>query len=60
MCIKFLLGGRREEVTRKNYKDNIKMGLKKIGWKSVNLTDVGQNKDQWWAFVNTVMNLRVS
>jgi hypothetical protein len=25
---------------------------------SVDLTDVAQNRDRWWAVVNAVMNLR--
>jgi hypothetical protein len=39
--------------------DNIKMDLRKTGWDDVNLIDVPQDRDQWRALVNTVMNLRV-
>jgi hypothetical protein len=39
--------------------DNIKMDLKEIGWGDVDWTDLAQNKDQWRAGVNTVMNFRV-
>jgi hypothetical protein len=30
-----------------------------IGWGSMDWIDVSQNRDQWRALVNTVMNLRV-
>jgi hypothetical protein len=35
------------------------MGLREIGWGSIDWIDLAQNKDQWRALVNTVMNLRV-
>jgi hypothetical protein len=35
------------------------MGLKEIGWECVDWMRLAQEKDQWWAFVNTVMNVRV-
>jgi hypothetical protein len=34
----------------------IKMNLKKVGWNGVDWLHVAQDKDQWWALVNTVMN----
>jgi hypothetical protein len=36
----------------------LKRGLK-IGWDGVDWTDLAQEKDQWRALLNTVMNLRV-
>jgi hypothetical protein len=39
--------------------DNNKMDLREIGWGSVNWIDVAQDRDQWRALVNTVMNIRV-
>jgi hypothetical protein len=39
--------------------DNIKMDLRGIGWDGVDWIDLAQDRDQWRAFVNTVMNLRV-
>jgi hypothetical protein len=39
--------------------DDIKMDLREIGWDGMNWIDVAQDRDQWRALVNTVMNLRV-
>jgi hypothetical protein len=35
------------------------MGLREIGWHGMDWIDLVQDKDQWGALVNTVMNLRV-
>jgi hypothetical protein len=43
---------------RRMWEDNIWMNLKEIGWGGVNLIDLAQDRDQWKAIVNTVMNLR--
>jgi hypothetical protein len=40
-------------------KDDIKMNLKEFGWGGMYCIHLGQDRDQWWALVNTVMNLRV-
>jgi hypothetical protein len=39
--------------------DNIKMDLREIEWDGVDLIDMAQDRDQWRALVNTVLNLRV-
>jgi hypothetical protein len=39
--------------------DNIKMDLREIGWDGIDWIDLAQDRDQWKALVNTVMNLRV-
>jgi hypothetical protein len=44
---------------RRKWEDNIKMDLREIGWGGVNWIDLAQDRDQWRALVNTVMNLRV-
>jgi hypothetical protein len=36
--------------------DNIKMDNRKIGWDGVDWIDTTQDRDQWRAFVNTVLN----
>jgi hypothetical protein len=43
----------------RRWEDNIIMDLTEIGWGGMNWIDLSQNKDQWRAHVNTVMNLRV-
>jgi hypothetical protein len=40
--------------------DNIKTDLREIGWGDMDWIDMAQDRDQWWALVNTIMNLRVS
>jgi hypothetical protein len=35
------------------------MDLREIGWDDMDWTYVAQDRDQWWALVNTVMNFRV-
>jgi hypothetical protein len=39
--------------------DNIKMVLREIGRDGVDWIELAQDRDQWKALVNTVMNLRV-
>jgi hypothetical protein len=44
---------------RHRWKYNIRMDLREIGWKGVVWMHLTQDRDQWQALVNTVMNLRV-
>jgi hypothetical protein len=44
---------------RRRWVDNIKMDLREIGWGGVDWIDLAQDRDQWRALVNTVMNLLV-
>jgi hypothetical protein len=44
---------------RRRWEDNIKMDLREIGWDGMNWIDLAQDRDQWRALVNTVMNFRV-
>jgi hypothetical protein len=39
--------------------NDIKMDLTEIGWDGVDWIELAQDRDQWRALVNTVMNLRV-
>jgi hypothetical protein len=39
--------------------DNIKIDFGEISWDVMNWIDLAQNRDQWRALVNMVINLRV-
>jgi hypothetical protein len=41
------------------WEDNIKMDLREIGWGGMDWIYLAQDRDQWKALVNTLMNLRV-
>jgi hypothetical protein len=45
---------------RRRWVDNIKMDLREIRWNGMDWIDLAQDRDQWRALVNAVMNLRVS
>jgi len=47
------------ERPRPRWEYNIKMDLREIGIDVSNLTQLAQNRVQWWAFLNTMMNLWV-
>jgi hypothetical protein len=51
---KRLLGRRRHR-----WEDNIKMDLRERGWSGMDWIDMAQDREQWRALVNTVMNLHV-
>jgi hypothetical protein len=44
---------------RRRWDDDIKMDLREIGIDGTNWIRLAQDRFQWRAFVNTVMNLRV-
>jgi hypothetical protein len=44
---------------RRRWVDNIKMDLGETGWDGMDWIDLAQDRDQWKALVDTVMNLRV-
>jgi hypothetical protein len=44
---------------RRKWVDNIQMDLRKIRWDGGDWIDLAQNRDQWRALVNAVINLRV-
>jgi hypothetical protein len=52
-------GKRPPRIPRRRWVNNIKMDLREIGWDGMDWIDLAQNRDQWKALVNTVMNLRV-
>jgi hypothetical protein len=46
-------------LTDGSEEDNIKMELRGIGWGVMDWIGLAGDRDQWRAFVNTVMNLQV-
>jgi hypothetical protein len=44
---------------RRRWVGNIKMDLREIGWDGMDWIDLVQNRDQWRALVNTVINFQV-
>jgi hypothetical protein len=44
---------------RRRWVYNIKIDLREIGWGGMHWIDLVQDRNQWRALVNTVMNLRV-
>jgi hypothetical protein len=43
----------------RRWEDNIKMYLREIGWGGMYFIYLAQDRDQWRALVNTVMDFRV-
>jgi hypothetical protein len=41
---------------RRRWKDNNNMDLREIEWSGIDWIDMTQDRDQWRALVNTVMN----
>jgi hypothetical protein len=39
--------------------DNIKIDLREIDWDGMDRVDLAQDRDQWRAIVNTIMDLRI-
>jgi hypothetical protein len=46
-------------IPRCRWVDNIKIDLRERGWHGMDWINLAQDRDQWRALVNTVMNLRV-
>jgi hypothetical protein len=44
---------------RRRKKDNIRMDVRETGWEGEDWMHLAEDRDQWRAVVNTVMNLRV-
>jgi hypothetical protein len=44
---------------RRRWVNNIKMDLREIGWDDMDWIGLVQDRDQWRAVVDTVMNLRI-
>jgi hypothetical protein len=41
------------------WEDNVRIDLREIGWGGMDWIDLAQDRNQWRAVLNTVMNLRV-
>jgi hypothetical protein len=44
---------------RRRWVANIKMDLREVGWDGMDWIDLAQDRVQWRALVNMVMNLRI-
>jgi hypothetical protein len=44
---------------RRRWVNIVKIDLRETGWDGMDWIDLAQDRDQWRAFVNTVMNLQV-
>jgi hypothetical protein len=53
------VGKRPLQRPRRRWVVNIKIDLREIGWGSMGWIELAQDRDQWRALVNTVINLRI-
>jgi hypothetical protein len=54
-----LAGKPKGKKPRRRWEDNIRIDLREIGWGGMDGIDLAQDRYQWRAIVNTVLNLRV-
>jgi hypothetical protein len=59
ISVKMPEGKRPLAKLRRRCEDNIKMDVRERGLEVVDWIHMAQDRDWWWAAVNTVMNLRV-
>jgi hypothetical protein len=52
-------GKRPLERPKCRWVDNIKMGLREIGWVGIDWINLALDRDKWRALVNSKMNLQV-
>jgi hypothetical protein len=52
-------GKRQVGSPRRRWVDSIKIDIREIGWDGMDWIDLAQDREQWRALVNTVMNLWV-
>jgi hypothetical protein len=48
-----------EKLIRRRWLDNFKIDLREMRWDGMDWIDLAQDREQWRALVNTMMNLRV-
>jgi hypothetical protein len=53
-------GKRPQGRPRHRWVDNIKIYRREIEWVGMHWIGLAQDRNQWWALVNTVMNFRLS
>jgi hypothetical protein len=54
-------GGKRPLGRPRNmWEDNIRLGLREIGWEGVDWIHLAQDRDQWCDILNTLINLQVA
>jgi hypothetical protein len=53
------VGKRPIGIYRRMWEDSIKTDLRETRWGDIDWVDLAQDRAQWRALVNTVMNLRV-
>jgi hypothetical protein len=41
------------------WENNVRKDLREIGWEGVDWMHLAQDRGQWWAVVNTAINIRV-
>ncbi|KAJ4428335.1 hypothetical protein ANN_24354, partial [Periplaneta americana] len=58
-CVGRLEGKRPLERPRHRWEDNIKMDFREVGYDDRDWINLAQDRDQWWAYVRAVMNLRI-
>jgi hypothetical protein len=46
--------------SRRRLEDDIKMDFQEVGFGGMDLIELAQDGEGWWAIVNVVMNLRVT
>jgi hypothetical protein len=44
---------------KRRWENNIKIDLQEVGCAGIDLIELVQDRDRWWALVNAIMKLRV-
>jgi hypothetical protein len=52
-------GKRPLRIPRRRWEDNIKMDLREVGRGRGDWMELAQDRDRWWALVDTVRNFQV-